>query len=65
LEKLINKAKIVIGGDFDVSDRYISPTVMFDVLPEDTVMDEEIFGPILPFVTINSIDDAVRFINHR
>ncbi|NWZ40831.1 AL3B1 dehydrogenase, partial [Brachypodius atriceps] len=42
-----------------------SPTVLVDVQPSDPVMQEEIFGPILPIVTITNMDEAIDFINSR
>jgi acyl-CoA reductase-like NAD-dependent aldehyde dehydrogenase len=60
---LIDKSKVVIGGDCDPQDKYISPTIMFNVTKEDKVMHEEIFGPILPFVTVSNHEEAIDFIN--
>lgn len=62
---LIDKSKVVIGGENDKSQKYISPTVMFNVTGEDKVMGEEIFGPILPFVTVENSQEAIDFINSR
>lgn len=42
-----------------------APTVLRDVKPEAKVMQEEIFGPILPIVTVSSLDEAIKFINKR
>lgn len=59
------RGETVLGGETDVSRRYIAPTVVKDVLPEDCLMSEEIFGPILPIMTIPSIEDAISFVNER
>ena len=59
LVKLINKDKVVIGGDVDASTKYIAPTLMDGVTWKDDVMKEEIFGPILPLLTFSSIDDVI------
>ena len=56
---------IVIGGEVDKDDRYIAPTVMTDVDVGSAVMREEIFGPILPIVNVQSVNEAVAFINAR
>jgi len=56
---------IAHGGTHDKSDLYIPITMLSDVEPADPVMQEEIFGPILPFVTVESPDEAVEFINDR
>ena len=54
---------IVIGGDSDRDARYIAPTVISNVNFSDPgLMAEEIFGPILPIVTYNNIDDAVAML---
>lgn len=63
--KLLDKSKVVIGGDSDEATKYISPTVMTNVSPEDPVMQEEIFGPILPIVTVQNQQEAIDFINER
>ncbi|KAH9526148.1 aldehyde dehydrogenase 3, member A2, variant 3 [Dermatophagoides farinae] len=64
LQNLINSTngKIVIGGDTDKETRYISPTIVTDVISSDSLMKEEIFGPILPIITIDSVEEAIEFI---
>lgn len=54
-----------MGGKTDRSDLYIAPAILTGVSYDDKVMEEEIFGPILPIVTIKSIDHAVELINSR
>ena len=56
---------MAIGGDCDARERYISPTILIDVKPTDPVMQDEIFGPILPFININNAYEAINFINSR
>jgi acyl-CoA reductase-like NAD-dependent aldehyde dehydrogenase len=65
LMNLIDKSKVVVGGESNQSAKYISPTVMFNVKPEDRVMGEEIFGPILPVITVSDHNEAINFINER
>jgi aldehyde dehydrogenase (NAD+) len=60
---LIDQDKVVIGGGFNESDRYIEPTVMRDVTMEDRIMGEEIFGPVLPVMTYNSFDEIFDVVN--
>uniref|UniRef100_A0A674P1S8 Aldehyde dehydrogenase n=1 Tax=Takifugu rubripes TaxID=31033 RepID=A0A674P1S8_TAKRU len=55
----------VVGGQSDASQRYIAPTVLKDVPPHSRLMQEEIFGPLLPIVTVSDMDEAIRFINER
>ena len=60
LEKLINREKLIFGGETHREKRYISPTVLDHVTWEDTVMQEEIFGPILPILTYKNLDEAIE-----
>ena len=55
----------VIGGSGDRETRYLAPTVLAGVKPDAAVMDDEIFGPILPVLTVCDVDEAIRFVNDR
>jgi len=57
--------KIEVGGQVDSDDLYIAPTILTDVSEDELVMKEEIFGPILPIVTVNTALEAIEFINKR
>ncbi|CAG7831632.1 unnamed protein product [Allacma fusca] len=59
------KGKIVIGGEMDENDLWIEPTVVVNVDPEDSLMREEIFGPILPIIVVSSLDEAIRIIRSK
>ena len=59
------KAKKVIGGQTIEGERYIEPTVYIDVQEDDILMKQEIFGPLLPIVTVASVDDAIKFVNAK
>ncbi len=65
LKAMLASGKIAIGGQTDEQQRYIAPTVLVDVTASDPVMQEEIFGPILPMLTVGSIDEAINFVNAR
>ncbi|WP_018546496.1 aldehyde dehydrogenase family protein [Streptomyces sp. LaPpAH-108] len=65
LSGLLDSGRVVVGGESDRGDKYIAPTVLADVAPDAPVMREEIFGPILPIVTVPDLDAAVDFINDR
>jgi aldehyde dehydrogenase (NAD+) len=65
LSSLLDSGRTVTGGDSDRATKYIAPTVLADVDPKSPVMREEIFGPILPIVTVADIDEAIGFINDR
>ncbi|HAQ55883.1 MAG TPA: aldehyde dehydrogenase family protein [Acholeplasmatales bacterium] len=60
---LLQGMNAVVGGTSDATK--IAPTVLDGVRPEDAIMQEEIFGPILPMLTYQSIDEAIAFINRR
>ncbi|XP_008072136.1 aldehyde dehydrogenase family 3 member B1-like [Carlito syrichta] len=65
LRALLGCGRVAIGGQSDESQRYIAPTVLVDVEETEPVMQEEIFGPILPIMTVQSLDEAVDFITRR
>jgi aldehyde dehydrogenase (NAD+) len=65
LDALLDDDLIVTGGRRDASARYIEPTVLDGVSGEHAVMQEEIFGPILPLVEVADVDAAIDFINDR
>ncbi|MBO7317381.1 MAG: aldehyde dehydrogenase family protein, partial [Bacteroidales bacterium] len=58
-------ADIVVGGEYDKSERFIAPTVVDNVKRDSPIMTEEIFGPIFPIVTFSDIDEAVQFVTGR
>lgn len=62
---LIDPAKVVFGGKSDRSTLKIQPTVLDNVYPEDPVMLEEIFGPVLPVLTFEDVQEALDFVNAR
>lgn len=62
LTGLMEGCTIVHGGRTDPADRYIAPTIIDNVKPDHPLMKEEIFGPLLPIITTDSIDDAVRLV---
>jgi aldehyde dehydrogenase (NAD+) len=57
--------KVVAGGRSDASTLRIEPTVIVDPSPTDPVMADEIFGPLLPVLSVESLDQAVDFVNSR
>ncbi|XP_065369715.1 aldehyde dehydrogenase, dimeric NADP-preferring isoform X4 [Calliphora vicina] len=65
LVSLMKHGKIAIGGNHNAAERFIEPTVIVDVKPEDPVMQSEIFGPILPIINVESAYEAIKFINSR
>lgn len=65
LIELIDKDKVILGGDYDLGKKYIAPTILDNVTFEDKVMEDEIFGPILPIIEYEDINEAIRRINRR
>jgi aldehyde dehydrogenase (NAD+) len=65
LVKLLKDGKIIVGGESNSSEFYIAPTVIDQVSLTDAVMQEEIFGPILPVIEYTDISEAIALINSR
>ncbi|MBF32428.1 MAG: aldehyde dehydrogenase [Aequorivita sp.] len=63
LTKMLNPEKIYYGGQTHKETRYIQPTIMQNVTMDDAVMQEEIFGPILPVITYKTIEEAIAKVN--
>lgn len=59
---LMDPGKIAYGGAFDTASMRIEPTVMTDVEPTDAVMQEEIFGPIMPIIAVDDMAQAERIV---
>ena len=59
------KGNVAIGGGSDASTLSIQPTVVVDPDPSEPLMTDEIFGPILPVITVQSLDEAISFVNSR
>lgn len=57
--------KVVHGGQRDENNLKISPTILLDVPEDSLIMKEEIFGPLLPIITVNKVEDSIQFINAR
>jgi aldehyde dehydrogenase (NAD+) len=55
--------EVVVGGDADEAERYVAPTLLRGVSPEAAVMQEEIFGPILPVLAVDDVDEAIARVN--
>ncbi|MGK7931638.1 MAG: aldehyde dehydrogenase family protein [Microcystaceae cyanobacterium] len=65
LTNLLQAGKIITGGNYSEETRYIGPTLMIDVPLDAPVMQEEIFGPILPILDYEQLDEAIAFVNER
>ncbi|KAF9357171.1 Aldehyde dehydrogenase [Mortierella sp. AD094] len=56
---------VVIGGKLEEKELYIAPTVLTNVSRDDKIMEDEIFGPILPIIRITDVDDAIEYMNSK
>lgn len=65
LKEYINDGEIYYGGNFDITELYMEPTILTNVDVDSNVMTEEIFGPILPVIEFDNIQDIISFINKR
>lgn len=63
LQKLMEEGVIRYGGQVDPSQRFISPTLLEDVPQNAPVMQEEIFGPLLPVIVFEQLEWAINFVN--
>ena len=59
------KGMNILTGGRDESQCYIAPAIIVDVSPDDPIMQDEIFGPILPIITVESVQKAIDFVNNR
>jgi aldehyde dehydrogenase (NAD+) len=65
LTAMIDEGKVIYGNEQDSSTRTIAPTIMDNVIFEDEVMQEEIFGPILPIIAYDNLDEAITKVKER
>ena len=65
LKSLMTGGKVIIGGETNGDSRYVAPTVLADVDMNSALMNEEIFGPLLPVISITSTKQAIDFITAR
>jgi acyl-CoA reductase-like NAD-dependent aldehyde dehydrogenase len=65
LAGLISNGTVAAGGETDASELYIAPTVLVDVPLDSQIMQEEVFGPILPVLEIDSVEKVIDWVNER
>jgi aldehyde dehydrogenase (NAD+) len=56
---------IISGGETDRDDLYIAPTIVSPVSPEHVLMQQEIFGPILPIIPVEDMKEAINIVNAK
>lgn len=59
------KATFEVGGEVNADDKYIAPTIISDLNENATVLKEEIFGPILPILTYDALDECIAYVNSK
>jgi acyl-CoA reductase-like NAD-dependent aldehyde dehydrogenase len=59
LAGLIDPVKVAAGGRSDADARYLDPTIVYPVAWDDPIMEDEVFGPILPILTYGTLDEAL------
>ncbi|KXN84054.1 Aldehyde dehydrogenase, dimeric NADP-preferring [Leucoagaricus sp. SymC.cos] len=59
------KGKIVLGGETDEATKFIAPTIVRDVAVDDSLMSEEIFGPVLPIIPVKDVEEAIAYVNNN
>uniref|UniRef100_A0A665TV59 Aldehyde dehydrogenase n=1 Tax=Echeneis naucrates TaxID=173247 RepID=A0A665TV59_ECHNA len=64
-DMLWRSGKVAVGGQAVEAEKYIAPTILTEVAESDPIMQQDIFGPILPILTVNSVDEAIAFINKQ
>jgi acyl-CoA reductase-like NAD-dependent aldehyde dehydrogenase len=62
---LLGSGKVAVGGQTDSAERYVAPTVLVDVSPDSPIMQDEVFGPILPVLEIDSVEAVIEWVNRR
>jgi acyl-CoA reductase-like NAD-dependent aldehyde dehydrogenase len=65
LTELMKTGDVIFGGEIDEVDRYIAPTLIDNVKYDDPIMQEEIFGPILPVIEYHDLNEVIPFLNSR
>jgi acyl-CoA reductase-like NAD-dependent aldehyde dehydrogenase len=65
LVALLDSGTVAVGGQIDPDDLYIAPTVLVDVSPDSPIMQDEVFGPILPVLEIDSVEAVIAWVNRR
>lgn len=62
LSSLMRSGQLVCGGEYDTADCYVAPTIIKDVAPDDPIMQEEVFGPVLPVIDFENFEEVYGII---
>ena len=63
LSGLLHEGDIHTGGNVDIDNKYVAPTIIDNVQPDFLIMQNEIFGPILPVMSFDHLDEPLAYIN--
>jgi acyl-CoA reductase-like NAD-dependent aldehyde dehydrogenase len=61
----VDAGRLVLGGELDRKERWMSPTIYVDVQDGDALMEDELFGPILPILRVDSPEQAIKLVLSR
>jgi len=64
-EAVNSGAKLITGGITEPSERFIAPTILTDIKPDADILQKEIFGPVLPILTYQTLDEALAYVNNK
>lgn len=65
LTGLLSQGTIHTGGEIDPEEKFMAPTIIDNIKPDNKIMQEEIFGPILPIMSFNQVEEAISYINEH
>lgn len=65
LQGYLDEGEIYYGGEVDIEDRYISPTILTNIKENSKILEEEIFGPILPVYEFQDITEVIEYVNSK
>lgn len=65
VKSYLNDGDIYFGGSYNDEDLYLEPTILTNIKNDSKIMEEEIFGPILPIIEYSTIDDAINYIRSK
>ncbi|XP_039658243.1 aldehyde dehydrogenase family 3 member B1 isoform X1 [Perca fluviatilis] len=64
-DMLWRSGKVAVGGQVIEAEKYIAPTILTEVVESDPIMQQDVFGPVVPVLTVNNMDEAIVFINKQ
>ncbi len=65
LKSLIEQEEVITGAEFVKEEKYIAPTLLNNVSKDAPIMQEEIFGPVLPIIEYSNLEDEIKYINNN